>query len=89
MWWLLTASREDWCGDARGRVLVCLGPVLKLSEHPLRSILMVAYLSIVIEAYSMPLCMNKILMLFLWCGLCLQAFCKTFYAQGCAMRPLL
>ena len=43
MWWLLTASGEDCCGDSRGRVLVRLGPALKLSEHPLRAILMVAF----------------------------------------------
>ena len=50
MWWLLTTSGEDWCGDSRGRVLVCLGPALKLSEHPLRAILTVAFSPFVIEA---------------------------------------
>ena len=89
MWWLLTASGEDWCGDSRGRVLVCLGPALKLSEHPLRAILMVAFSPIVIEAYDTPLCTNKILTLFLCCGLRLRAFCKAFCARGCAPHPLL
>ena len=57
MWWLLTAFGEDWCGDSRGRVLVCLGPALKLSKH-LRAILAVAFSPVVIEAYDTPLCTN-------------------------------
>ena len=89
MWWLLTASGEDWCGDSNGRVLVCLGPALKLSKHPVRTILTVAFLPVVIEAYDMPLRANKILTLFLCCGLRLRAFCKAFYVRGCAPHPLL
>ena len=87
--WLLTAFGEDWFGDSRGRVLVSLGPTLKLSKHPLWAILTVAFLPIFIEAYDMPLCTNKILTLFLWCGLRLQAFCKAFYVQGCALHRCL
>ena len=76
MWWLLTASGEDWCRDSHGRVLVCLGPALKLSKHPLRAILTVALLPVVIKAYDTPLCTNKILTLCLWCGLRLRRFAK-------------
>ena len=35
----------------------------------------------------MPLCTNKILTLFLYCGLRLRAFCKAFCAGGCAPHP--
>ena len=76
MWWLLIAPGEDWCGDSRGGVLACLGPALKLSEHTLRAILTVAFSPVVIEAYDTPLCTNKILTLFLWCGLRLRRFAK-------------
>ena len=75
--------------DSRGRVLVCLGPVLKFGEHPLRAILTVAFSPIVIEGYDTPFCTNKLLTLFLWCGLRLRAFCKAFCARGCAPHPLL
>ena len=50
MWWLLTTSGEDCCGDSHGRVIVCLGPALKLSKHPLWAILMVAFSPVVIKA---------------------------------------
>ena len=55
VWRLLTASGEDWCGDSRGRGLVCLGPALKLTKHPLRAILTVAVSPVIIEAYDTPL----------------------------------
>ena len=87
MWWLLTAC-GDWCEESCGRVSVCLMPVLKFSKHPLRAILTVAFLAVVIEAYDTPLCTNKILILFLWCGLRLRAFYKAFCVQGCALHPL-
>ena len=89
MWWLLTASGEDWCGDSRGRVLVCLGPVIKFGEHPLQAILTVVFSPVIIEVYDMLLRTNKILTLFLWCGLRLRAFFKAFCARGFALHPLL
>ena len=86
---VLTAFGEDWWGNSHRRVLVCLGPMSKLSVHPLWAILTVGFLPVIIEAYDMPFCVNKILTLFLWCGLRLQAFCKAFCAWACARYPLL
>ena len=87
MWWLLIAPGEDWCGDSRGGVLACLGSALKLSKHPLRAILTVALSPVVVEAYDTPLCTNKLLTLFLWCGLCLRRFAKPS-VHGVVLRTL-